>query len=198
MQDRYIPRRLGPLLAAVLVGVLLTASAAAHEEKSKDQAVEKTTSSRHEEALPRRQPWRLLMPRMDSARGRKLFAAKGCVICHAVNGVGGHDAPPLDAHTMGPMMNPFEFAAKMWRGAAAMIVLQEEAMGVQILFTGDELADIIAFAHDDEEQHKFSEADIPPQIMPLIHHTHGEPGGATAHGDELGHMRGPEAGAQAD
>ncbi len=37
---------------------------------------------------------RLIMPMMDPDRGRKLFVAKGCVACHAINGVGGHDAPP--------------------------------------------------------------------------------------------------------
>ena len=133
---------------------------------------------------------RQIMPMMNSARGRKLFASKGCVTCHSVNGVGGEDAPPLDAHEMRLFMNPFEFAAKMWRGAATMIVLQEEALGEQITFTGEELADIIAFAHDEEEQHKFSEADIPPEIIPMMTHRHGEPGGgAAAHAEELGHER---------
>ena len=131
---------------------------------------------------------RLIMPMMNPARGRKLFASKGCVTCHSINGVGGEDAPPLDAHTMQLFMNPFEFAAMMWKGAATMIVLQEEALGEQINFTGEELGDIIAFAHDEEEQHKFSEADIPPEIMPMMSHMHGEPGGgAAAHGEELGH-----------
>ena len=130
----------------------------------------------------------LMMPMMNSARGRKLFASKGCVACHMINGVGGEDAPPLDAHTMQPMMNPFEFAAKMWRGAAAMIAVQEEAMGGQILFTGEELADIIAFVHDHDEQHKFSEADIPPEIMPMMSHMHGDVGsGAAANTEELGY-----------
>jgi cytochrome c len=138
---------------------------------------------------------RLIMPMMNPARGRKLFASKGCVTCHSINGVGGEDAPALDAHTMQLFMNPFEFAALMWRGAATMIALQEEAMGGQIGFTGEELADIIAFAHDEEEQHKFSEADIPPEIMPMMTHMHAEPGGgAAAHGKELGHENAEEQG----
>ena len=136
---------------------------------------------------------RLMMPQMDPARGRKLFASKGCVTCHSVNGVGGHDATALDAHTMERRMNPFEFAAKMWQMAPAMIYAQEEALGEQILFTGDELADIIAFVHDDEEQHHFSEGDIPPEIEKLMHHQHGEPGGgATEHAPDIGHMHGAE------
>jgi cytochrome c len=112
----------------------------------------------------------LMMPSMDPVRGRKLFASKGCVVCHSINGVGGEDAPPLDASTMPGPMNPFEFAAKMWRGAEAMINMQREELGKQIEFTGDDLADIIAFVHHPEEQKKFSEADIPPRIMDLMHH----------------------------
>ncbi|MCH8113415.1 MAG: hypothetical protein IH905_15915 [Proteobacteria bacterium] len=134
----------------------------------------------------------LMMPRMDPALGRKLFASKGCVACHAINGVGGHDATPLDAHTMDAMMNPFEFAAKMWTMAPYMIAAQEEALGGQILFTGEELAHIIAFVHDDGEQHDFSEADIPPDIWPMMHHQHGDPGAVMEHAEELGHEHGAE------
>lgn len=112
----------------------------------------------------------LRMPQMNPARGRKLFASKGCVVCHSVNGVGGEDAPPLDATVMGEMMNPFDFAAKMWRGAEAMIYLQQEELGEQIELAGQDLADIIAFTHHPEEQRKFSEADVPPKIKDLMKH----------------------------
>ena len=112
----------------------------------------------------------LTMPMMNPASGRKLFASKGCVVCHSVNGVGGEDAPPLDAETMPAVMNPFDFAAKMWRGAGTMIAVQEDELGEQIEFTGNELANIIAFVHNAEEQKKFSEADIPPRIKELMRH----------------------------
>ena len=49
-----------------------------------------------------------------------------------------------------------------------MIAMQEDELGEQIDFTGQELADIIAFVHDEKEQHKFTEADVPPHIMKLI------------------------------
>ena len=75
---------------------------------------------------------RLIMPMMDPDRGRKLFVAKGCVACHAINGVGGHDAPAMDAHQMQGLMNPFDFAAKMWNHAPAMIAAQEDAWGEQV------------------------------------------------------------------
>lgn len=116
----------------------------------------------------------LMMPSMDAARGRQLFASKGCVACHSINGVGGEDAPPLDASTMAMPMNPFEFAAKMWRGAEAMVALQREELGEPIGLTGQELADIIAFVHHPQEQRKFSDADIPPRIRDLMGHVKGE------------------------
>ncbi len=131
------------------------------------------------------------IPEMNADRGRILFVEKGCVACHAINGVGGHDATALDAHTMQPMMNPFDFAAKMWTMAPAMIAAQEEALGEQILFSGDELADIIAFVHDDDAQHHFSDADLTPQAREMMHHEHME--GETpmeAHGEEIGHTHG--------
>src|SRR5215475_3927669 len=110
----------------------------------------------------------MMMPSMNAANGRKLFAAKGCVVCHSVNGIGGQDAPALDASTMPGMTNPFDFVASMWRGAPAMIEMQQDELGAQIQFTGQELADIIAFLHYEQEQKKFSEADIPPKIKALM------------------------------
>lgn len=110
------------------------------------------------------------LPIMNPAKGRKLFASKGCVVCHSINGVGGEDAPKLDAKTMPAIMNPFDFAAKMWRGAGTMIAMQEDELGEQIEFTGDELADIIAFVHSRDEQKTFSKADIPPRIVKLMNH----------------------------
>lgn len=129
----------------------------------------------------------LVMPEMNGARGMTLFLEKGCVACHAVNGVGGHDATPLDAHGMEPAMNPFEFAAKMWRMAPYMIEAQEEALGEQILFTGDELADIIAFIHDDEQQQLLTERMISPRVQKMMHHDHGGMMSKPAHQEEIGH-----------
>ncbi len=136
---------------------------------------------------------RLVMPLMNSQRGKKIFVDKGCVACHAINGVGGHDAPPMDAHQMEKLMNPFDFAAKMWNHAPAMIAAQEGAFGEQVFFTGEELADIIAFIHDDEVQHTFSEKDMTAKAHKMMEHDHGGTPAVEKHAPEIGHKHGPAA-----
>jgi cytochrome c len=106
----------------------------------------------------------LVLPAMNAEHGKELFASKGCVVCHSINGVGGTDAAALDAATMDPVMNPFDFFARMWRGAEPMIAMQHEEIGHQIEFTGQDLADIVAFAHNMAVQKTFSEDDIPQDI----------------------------------
>ncbi len=130
---------------------------------------------------------RLIIPLMSPERGKRLFVEKGCVACHAINGVGGHDAPPMDAHRNMGLVNPFDFAAKMWNHAPGMIAAQQEAFGEQIYFTGEELADIIAFLHNDEAQHSFSEANLTQKARKMMHHEHGGKPAPDAHADEVGH-----------
>ncbi len=127
----------------------------------------------------------LAVPAFDPVKGRKLFASKGCVVCHSVNGIGGEDAPEFSAEWMEPPMNAFQFAANMWRGAPAMIMMQEEELGEQIELTGAELAAIIAFVHDEEEQKLFSKDDIPEEILEIMEggHDEGEDEEAEGHDD---------------
>jgi len=106
----------------------------------------------------------IVLPFVDADRGRQLFVIKGCVICHSINGVGGKPGPALDADSSRPYVDVFDFAARMWRGAAAMVVLQEMEFGYQIDLNGEELADIATFVADEEEQSKFSERDVPDFI----------------------------------
>jgi cytochrome c len=150
-------------------------------EKSTETDTTKTPLKKLNQKTSRQLTGRLVLPKMDPRRGKKLFVSKGCVACHSINGVGGHDAPKLDAHTMDKKMNPFDFAAKMWRAAPAMIAVQEEAFGEQINFTGDELADIAAFVHSDKEQHSFSEKDITPAARKMMSHSHGGDGKGDGH-----------------
>ncbi len=135
---------------------------------------------------------RLVMPLMNPDWGKKLFVSKGCVACHAINGIGGHDAPAMDAHSLSGLMNPFDFAAKMWNHAPAMIAAQESAFGEQLYFTGEELADIIAFIHDDEAQHSFSEKDMTAKAHEMMQHEHGGKPAPEKHAPEIGHKDKPE------
>ena len=112
----------------------------------------------------------LILPKMDAVEGQKLFASKGCVVCHSVNGVGGEDGPAMDAEYMDNPMNPFDFAARMWRGAESMVELQRDELGDVIELDGAELASIIAFGHDSDQQKKFSAADIPENIKEMMGH----------------------------
>ena len=105
-----------------------------------------------------------VIPFASAERGRALFTGKGCVVCHSVNGVGGKAGPALDADPSNPDVDIFAFAARMWRGAPLMAVLQEMEMGYQIEFTGAELADIAQFLHDVEVQKEFDESDVPELI----------------------------------
>ena len=107
---------------------------------------------------------RYVVPFGNVDRGRALFTGKGCVVCHAINGVGGKAGPALDADPEQAELDVFEFAARMWRGAPLMTVLQEMELGYQIEFTGSELADIARFLHDAEAQKGFDENDVPELI----------------------------------
>ncbi len=104
------------------------------------------------------------LPPSDPLRGKQLFVTKGCFICHAVGGVGGAVAAPLDAPTDGRIVDPMVFAAAMWRGAAAMLSLQLLELGYQIDVAGDELRDLAAFASDPKVQTGFSLEEIPPFV----------------------------------
>ncbi len=110
----------------------------------------------------------LALPPMDSHRGRKLFLDKGCVVCHSVNGVGGVVGPSLNAADMPHPMNAFEFAARMWRGAPAMIQMQQDLLGEVISLSGQDLADLVAFAHDEAEQSELETEQIPMRYRALI------------------------------
>ena len=110
----------------------------------------------------------LALPPMDSHRGREIFLNKGCVACHSVNRVGGDMGPSLNAADMPEPMNAFDFAARMWRGAPAMAELQEDLLGEVISLSGQDLADLVAFAHDEAEQQELSGEQVPARYRSLI------------------------------
>ncbi len=110
----------------------------------------------------------LALPPMDSHRGRELFLNKGCIVCHSVNQVGGMIGPSLNAADMPQPMNAFEFAARMWRGAPAMAQMQQDLLGEIIDLSGQDLADLVAFAHDEAEQRGLKREEIPERFRDLI------------------------------
>ena len=110
----------------------------------------------------------LALPPLDSHRGRELFVNKGCIVCHSINNIGGEIGPSLNAEGMPQPMNAFEFAARMWRGAPAMVQMQEELLGEVITLSGQDLADLIAFSHDKVEQNRLRADQIPDHLRKLI------------------------------
>jgi mono/diheme cytochrome c family protein len=110
----------------------------------------------------------LALPPLDSQRGRELFVNTGCVVCHSVNNVGGDIGPSLNADDMPQPMNAFDFSARMWRGAPAMAQMQEDLLGEVIGLSGQDLADLVAFAHDKDEQKLLKDDQIPAHLRKLI------------------------------
>ncbi len=96
----------------------------------------------------------------DAAKGREAFVQKGCVLCHSVNGVGGKAAPALDAPDDFVKADPLEFAARMWRGAPAMVEFQSVELGYVIDLSADDIAHIATFAASREEQKLLKDEDI--------------------------------------
>lgn len=140
----------------------------AHEHGHDFDAMEEMTPEKRARVMALMHEIGVAMPPMDPARGRQVFVQKGCVACHSVNGVGGDLGPALNAADMPSPMNSFEFAARMWRGAQAMTALQEDLLGEVISLDGQDLADLVAFAHDAEEQRKLTMDQVPERFHSLI------------------------------
>ncbi len=104
----------------------------------------------------------------NSARGKQLFVNKGCVVCHAINGAGGDAGPALDIDPSNRAIDVFGFAARMWKGAEAMVALQVMEVGFPIDLNGQELAHLAHFLHDYEAQKSFSDEDIPAIVRELL------------------------------
>jgi hypothetical protein len=140
----------------------------AHQHGHDFEAMEKMSSAELTRVVALLQDIGLVVPQMDPANGRKLFVETGCVVCHSVNGVGGEVGPSLNAADMPDPMNAFDFAARMWRGAAAMSAMQEDLLGEVISLNGQQLADLVAFAHDTTEQKNLTANQIPEKFHKLM------------------------------
>ncbi len=138
-----------------IVGGLVTGLVAIFS--SAGSAEDKTTNASTVMTDPRS----IVMPITDPERGRRLFVAKGCFLCHAVNGTGGIAAPALDTPYDIEQLDLMAFVGRMWQGASAMLELQSLELGYQIELSGDEIADLAAFASSPKTQQEFSMEEIP-------------------------------------
>jgi mono/diheme cytochrome c family protein len=89
------------------------------------------------------EPTQVLPGRVED--GERLFASRGCVDCHGVNGGGGPVAPALAGKKIYPSL--FEFAAAMWnKGPVMMREMRRRAVTVPPL-QADELAAIVGYLY---------------------------------------------------
>ena len=79
----------------------------------------------------------------DSALGRRWFAEKRCVECHAVGGSGGTSAPALDSYAQ--YIAPIMLAEGLWNHGPLMRQRQTQQQGRALMFLGREIADIQAY-----------------------------------------------------
>lgn len=78
-------------------------------------------------------------------RGRNLFTAKRCIVCHSVRDQGGHVGPDLVDRALDRSLT--QFAAAMWNKAPKMIrAMRERNISIPQL-TGDEMADLVAYLY---------------------------------------------------
>lgn len=80
-------------------------------------------------------------------RGRVLFASKRCNACHAVAGEGGHVGPDLSAAGRARVRSTPEIAGLMWNHSQPMHA-EFARRGIPVVtFSGQEMADIIAYLY---------------------------------------------------
>jgi mono/diheme cytochrome c family protein len=139
-----------------------------HEHGHDFEALEAMSPEQQERTIALMREVGIVLPHMDPARGRELFLQKGCIACHSINGVGGEIGPSLNSVDMPSSMSVFDFSARMWRGAGAMTSMQQDLLGDVINLTGQDLADLTAFAHDDAEQKKLSDDQIPEKFQEFL------------------------------
>ena len=86
----------------------------------------------------------------DPVRGAALFESMGCAMCHSFAGEGGADAPPLDY--MRGHLSAREVAnmsGQIWNHVPGMLPhFKEEGIPFPT-FTGDQMADLVAYLHSE-------------------------------------------------
>ncbi len=80
----------------------------------------------------------------DPERGAELFQSKSCLVCHSVNGEGGHVGPELGSTRELPR-TLVQFAGLMWNHSPEMWRAAQVRGIPRPTFQGREMADIVAF-----------------------------------------------------
>lgn len=80
----------------------------------------------------------------DARHGRELFNSKSCVLCHAVQGEGGHTGPDLTVGRQSPL-SMAQFAGIMWNHSPQMYQAMNASRIPRPVFSGQEMADLMAF-----------------------------------------------------
>jgi cytochrome c len=79
--------------------------------------------------------------------GRKIYAAKGCIKCHAVRGEGGKEAEDLGKRAKTFYKSLTQIASSMWnKGPAVLGKMSQTQVGIP-KFTPKEMADLIAYLY---------------------------------------------------
>ena len=88
----------------------------------------------------------------DPVRGAILFESMSCAMCHSLAGKGGTDAPPLDS--MRGHLSAREVAnmsGQIWNHLPTMLSQFEEEGVPFPTFTGDQMADLVAYLHSEPD-----------------------------------------------
>ena len=83
----------------------------------------------------------------NSREGKQVFAAKGCIKCHAVRGEGGKEAEDLGKRAKTFYKSLTQIASIMWnKGPAVLGKMSQTQIGIP-KFTPKEMADLIAYLY---------------------------------------------------
>ena len=80
-------------------------------------------------------------------RGREIFVAKQCIACHAIAGEGGHVGPDLGTRGREMVGSISSIAGLMWNHSQVMTVELARRSIPRATFSGQEMADIIAYLY---------------------------------------------------